>query len=299
MLSDEMLLARSGNFTASQNHRLMAGWDKARPNPYESYYQPLYDYIKEQHKDGRRDFLVGDMKSEQPSFDINGKIIKSVYENVKFDLSQDEPTEGAITYAEEKALESLFDIDPSLNFSTVHTRNGEEREVEAMEMLIDKTGLPFTNIGDDQVHIHNNEVGATPDGVVRDELDLINTGAEVKCKSPVEHARLWQINNNTELRDNAFEFYVQIQTQMLVTQTDYWYFAIYNPYAKHDWLKFKHIQIDLDKPFIAILEHRLAMAKKVKHDYLDTIKPAIVEVAEHVDDIVAVADGAVELEVDI
>lgn len=274
MLSDEMLLARAGNFTASQNHRLMAGWDRPRPDPYPEWAGEMYDYIKEQHLEGRRDFKVGDLKNELPLFsDINAKLIKAVWDNVKYDLSQTEPTEGAITYAEEKALESLFDIDPSLQFSTVHTRNGEEREVEAMELLAAETGLHFTATGDDQVHIHNDEVGCTPDGVVRDELDLISTGAEVKCKSPVEHARLWQINNNAELLEHAFEFYVQIQTQMLVTQTDHWYFAIYHPYAKHDWLRFKFIVIKRDNDFIAILEHRLAMAKKVKRDYLEKIQP--------------------------
>lgn len=274
MLSEEMLIARAGNFTASENHRLMAGWNRERPPAYPEYAQEMYDYILKQHLEGRREFLVGAMKDEMPLFsDINGKLIKSVYDNVKFDLLQNQPTEGAITYAEEKALESLFDIDPSLNFSTVHTRNGEEREVEAMELLIEKTGLPFRNIGDDQVHIHDDEVGATPDGIVLDDLDLITTGAEVKCKSPVEHARLWQINNNEEMRDNAFEFYVQVQTQMLVTQCDCWYFVIYNPYAKHDWLRFKYIKIEIDAPFIKILEHRLELAKKVKRDYLEKIKP--------------------------
>jgi len=65
-----------------------------------------------------------------------------------------------------------------------------------------------------------------------DEIDMPKSGCEVKCKSPVEHARLMMVNNNSDLLEIESAIYWQIQTQMLVTETDYWYFAIYNPFAK-------------------------------------------------------------------
>lgn len=264
MLSDEILAQRAGNFTASENHRLMAGWDKPKPEPFESYLQPLYDYIKPRYDAGDRDFKVGTMNAAVPSIKSSGAIINSVLNVIKAEAIP----EGLITYAREKAVESLFDVDPSLNWSTPSTRNGDEREVTAMLKLSDRTELNFVRIGDDQAHVSVDGVGCTPDGVVLDEIGLISVCAEVKCKGAPEHAKLHTINNNADMIDKAFDHYVQAQTQMLVTETEECHFGIYNPFAKYKWLEFKSIIIDRDDAFIAILRERLAFAKKIKAEFL-------------------------------
>jgi hypothetical protein len=269
MLSEQILKDRVGNFTASENHRAMAGWNKPAPEPFEPYLQPLYDYIKPRYDAGEREFRVGAMKAAVPTIDSSVVIIKSVLDVIKADVVP----EGLITYAREKAVESLFNVDPSLNWSTAHTRNGNEREVKAMLMLSDRTELNFVRIGEDQAHVQVNGIGCTPDGVVLDEVGLISVCAEVKCKSAAEHAKLFVINNNADMIDKAFDHYVQVQTQMLVTETKQCHFAIYNPFAKYDWLEFKNIVIDRDDKFIAILSERLELAKKIKAEFLAELVP--------------------------
>lgn len=268
MLSEQIMIDRAGNFTASENHRLCAGWD--RPQPKEPTLICLADEFRKMDKKP----LVGFVKSEF-EVDVTGADVNELWAWIRW---HDTP-QGLITYAQEKALETLFDYDESLNFSTVHTRNGEEREIECMEILSEKAGIDFINTGDDQVHIHANEVGCTPDGIVLDELDLVATGAEVKCKSPLEHAKLLLINNGDDLKEQAFEHFVQVQTQMLVTGTDHWYFAAYNPFAKFDDMKFKHIIIGRDDEFIKILNERIELAKQIKADFLQQFKPQLKDAA--------------------
>ena len=269
MLSEELIIARMGNFTASENHRLMAGWDAITPNRNFPEFDNLYGIIKPLYDGGQKKFLVGDIK-ELVGFKVTGKMINDTLSVIR---SEEHPA-GLVTYAEEKALEELFEPDPSLNFSTQHTINGEEREIECMELLAAATGLNFVHTGDFQTHIHADQVGCTPDGVVLDDLDMVETGAEVKCKSPLVHARNLLINTAADMKDMAFEHYVQIQTAMLVTGALHWYFANYNPYAKTDELKFKHIVIERDEEFIKILKKRINLAKKIKLEFKEKVLAA-------------------------
>jgi hypothetical protein len=68
--------------------------------------------------------------------------------------------------------------------------------------------------------------------------------------------------------ENAFDHYTQIQTQMLVTDTDHWYFANYNPFAKSEKMLFKHIIIYRDDDFIRVLKKRIEQAKTIKSKFI-------------------------------
>src|SRR5690606_1165906 len=258
MLSEDILIERAGNFTASENHKLMAGWDKPKPK------EPTLICLADEFKKMESKPLVGAVKS-QFEVDVTGADVNELWQWVRW---HDTP-QGLITYGQEKALETLFDFDPSLYFETAHTRNGNEREIDAVIRLEKAINLKFDNTGKKQIHIHNNEVGCTPDGVVLNSDFSIKTGCEVKCKSPLVHAKNLLINNNDDLKNEAFEHYVQIQTQMLVTDTDHWYFANYNPYAKEKSLQFKHIIVERDNEFIDILAKRIETAKKIKAEFLE------------------------------
>jgi len=258
MLSEELLQQRQGNFTASGNHALMAGWQDVEPDSNFPEFRELSHFIK--IHGGKP--LVGEAKASV-SCNVTGDLINKTWKAMQFH----KPSVGLVTYAESKALEEHFYIDPSLNFSTASTRNGEEREVECMEKLIEATGLNFTNIGDEQIHIHADSVGVTPDGIVINEFDIIETGAEVKCKSPLVHLRNMMIKNNDDLMREEFDHFVQVQTAMFVTGADHWYFANYNPYAKLDKFKFCHIIIQRDNYFIEVMKERLIIAKRIKDEF--------------------------------
>ena len=180
-----------------------------------------------------------------------------------------EMTKGLETYADEKALAHFFNPDPSLNFNTAHTRNGEEREPECMQMLSEKLGFDFLFTGDDQIHLDNGKTGVTPDGLFYNAFDIIETGAEVKCKSPKVHMKNLTINNTADLQIVAFDNFTQIQTAMLVTETEHWHYANYNPYAKDPELAFKHVVINRDKVFIDVLCKRIDMAHTLKLELIE------------------------------
>ena len=264
MLSEQLLIDRAGNFTASENHKLMAGWDKLKPSRDFDGFNSIYRVMRKLDKKP----TVGDIKNlVDDSCKVTGKLINDTWAVIQ----SEKPPVGLVTYAEEKAIEEMFTPDTSLIFSTQHTRNGEERELDCMELLSDETGINFVNTGEKQVHIHARGIGCTPDGIALDELDLVSTGAEVKCKSALHHARNLLINNNEDLRNDAFEHFVQIQTAMLVTGAKNWYFANYNPFSKTSGMKFKYIIIDRDNDFISILEKRIDVAKKIKTEFIKKI----------------------------
>ena len=258
MLSEELLEQRQGNFTASGNHALMSGWKDEEPDSSFPEFKEIANFIKIYGSKPP----VGEAKLGL-NCNVSGDLINRTWKAMQFA----KPSVGLVTYAEEKALEEYFNVDPSLNFSTSHTRNGEEREVECMELLAQATGLNFTNIGDDQIHIHADSVGVTPDGIVINDFDIIETGAEVKCKSPLIHLRNLMIKNNDDLMQQEFSHFVQIQTAMLVTGADHWFFGNYNPFAKTEKLKFGYIIILRDNSFIKIMRQRIALAKKIKLEF--------------------------------
>ena len=268
MLSEEMQIARIGNFTASENHRLMAGWEKPKPKSIDD--EPdlvsIYNFIKPQYLEGERNFLVGDVKEHVDG--VTGDKIKEV----KRILAGEEPPTGLVTYAHEKAEEELYHLDPSLgNWSTVHTRNGEERETDCIELVQDELGVFFHCVGDDQAHIHNNGVGVTPDGVKNDELGLVEWGVEAKCKSQYEHTNLLLISSGEELKKEEFHHFVQCQTGMLVTNAKRWLFAAYNPFGKDANIQLNYFFVERDDDFISILSERIALAKKIKADRLNSL----------------------------
>jgi hypothetical protein len=267
MLSDSIIQDRAGNFTASEAHRLMAGWDAQKPKVDIALFpNGLFDDMAELMAEATTKPLVRDFTA------YGCKVTREMINQVWAWLKHYEPPAGLVTYAEEKAIESLFDQDPSLNWSTVHTRNGEEREPECMEMLADATGIDFAHTGDDQIHLSVGDVGCTPDGIVFDDFDLVHTGAEAKCKSAAAHAKNILIDTAEQMKAEAFDHYCQIQTQMMVTGADHWYFANYNPFAKQKWMRFKYIILGRDDAFIKIIKQRLDVARQIKAEYLGKFK---------------------------
>ena len=182
MLSQEIFEARLGNITASNAHRIMAGWDVPKPDQY--FPEPILEWIEKHNKKP----LVGELKGKVKC-DVTGKAIEAAWKLHQWNTIP----QGLITYAEELACEELFYQDPAQfdGSNTPHMVEGVEREIEAVEALNEHSGidLNFVKTGEDQIHINVDGIGATPDGIVYDDLDLIVTGCEIKCRTPLHHAR--------------------------------------------------------------------------------------------------------------
>jgi hypothetical protein len=85
------------------------------------------------------------------------------------------------------------------------------------------------------------------------------------------------IKDNADLMRDAFDHFVQVQTAMLVTGVDKWYFANNNPFAKDEKLAFGYIIITRDNDFIKILSARIETAKKIKADFYMQIQTKILD----------------------
>lgn len=259
MLSPEIYEARLGNITASGAHRIMAGWDT--PKPTAAFPPEIYDWIAEHEVKP----LVGALKAEL-SCEISSKFIEAAWKAYRFDT----PSQGLLTYAEDLACEELFDYDPSVfdGSNNPHMINGNERELEAMNLLRERTGLNFAKTGDDQIHVCVDGIGATPDGIVYDDLDLIRTGCEVKCRSPLHHARQLLITDNDSLKQLDFDRYCQIQVGCFVTGVTQWYSANYNPYAKDKAHKLHYCIIERDDELLSIFKQRAAQVFSHKQAFM-------------------------------
>lgn len=262
MLSDNIVEQRRGSITASEAHSIMAGWDTPRPTA--EFPIEIYDWINEHEEKP----LVSRIKSEL-NCDVNTKLIDAAWQAYKFDHPV--TPQGLITYAEKLACEELFDDDPSVQITSQHMENGNEREVEATELLIQATGIPFKKTGEDQMHVSVNGIGCTPDGVAFDDLDLAESGCEIKARSALHHARQILIHDNDSLKDLDFKRFCQIQVGCLVLEVDRWYSASFNPFAKVKGLDFNYCLITRDNEFLEIFKKRAALTFKHKQLFIDKL----------------------------
>ena len=260
MLSDEIKQSRYGNITASKASAIMTGWDA--PEPSRDYSIGIHAWISKHE----RKPSVGELK-EVLDEDVSMKLIEPAWKAYQYD----KPSQGLITYAEELACDELFYPDPSLDFQTQSMINGNEREVDAVNLLIEATGLEFVNTGEDQIHITSNGVGATADGLVKDELDLIETGCEVKCRMAIHHARQLVVKDNASLIEHDFDRYCQIQVGCLVTEADHWYSVNYNPFGKEPELCFNYCVIQRDDAFLEVFKRRVELTYKYKAAFLNML----------------------------
>lgn len=268
MLTPELILQRRGNITASEAHSIMTGWDIPRPTDF--FNVDLYDWMSE-HK---RKPLVKEA-SEVAGVKITSAENEAAWKAYRYDL----PSQGLVTYAEKLACDELFDEDPSLEFTSAHMENGNERELEATELLIEATGLDFVKTGEDQMHVSVDGIGATPDGIVYDDMDLIFTGCEIKCRSPLHHARQILIEDNATLKELDFSRFCQMQVACLVSGADHWYSASYNPYAKSPAHRFYYCVISRDDEFLKIFKQRAALTFKHKAIFLEKLNSRIKQAA--------------------
>lgn len=263
MLSPDIIQARMGCITASEAHSIMAGWDVPRPADCNA---DIYEWIERYE----RKPLVGDVKDSIGK--VSGADISAAWAMYQWD----KPPQGLLTYAEKLACQELFEPDPMEwdGSGNKHIDNGNEREVDAMIALSEATGLDFVKTGDDQIHVSVDGVGCTPDGVVYDDLDLISDGAEVKCRSPLHHARQLLIHDNASLLEHDFDRYCQIQVGYQATGAGRWFSASYNPHAINPLDRFHYCEIKRDDAFLEVFNRRARMVFEHKALFLEQLKQA-------------------------
>jgi len=158
-------------------------------------------------------------------------------------------------YALEKAIEKVFGTDDSYNFTSFDMNRGIELEPTAFEFIQAKLGAEFIKVETCGFFKYDDDLGATPDGLVGDDAIL-----EIKCPRP---EKLFKLISGKQAIDE--EYIIQMQIQMMCTGRNKAYFfnfAIWNNEPVHHL-----IIIERDEEMINKILERKAEAVILREEY--------------------------------
>lgn len=182
---------------------------------------------------------------------------------------KDDLPKGAISYVLKKAAESLteFSVQP---FISDAMQWGLIHEPEAIDAFQACTGLEVIHCKEGQQFIDRGHVGGTPDGIIPIEF----SGLEIKCPNSDTHIGYLQIKTGQHLKTEAPAYYWQVQCLMMLTQSQHWYFVSYDPRFKQERLRLHIAKIYANPADRAKLQHRLALADRLKTNIITQLEPA-------------------------
>lgn len=206
-------------------------------------------------KDDSRDLWLKERRGKFTASEIHRLL---TYEN-----KPDELPKGAETYVLEKVVEELTD-ESKERFISDSMQFGIDTEIEAIISFTAKRDVTIKNIGKEQKFIkYGKHAGGTPDGIG------FGFGIEVKCPDSKTHfIYSTQINNSNDLKDVKKEYYWQIQSLMLFTGKNYWYFISYDSRFKNKSKRLYFVKIERNEKDIDFLKSRLEMAINLKKQLL-------------------------------
>ncbi len=180
---------------------------------------------------------------------------------------------GAITYIEEKAIQSISDLweRPELE-ETGSLLYGKVHEMPAYEAYIRATrNTSMTYMGTEnpiflEYEPLKEESGGTPDAVNILANGSVDHGAEIKNPvNPVYHFRRLKWTNQFDIKEGYPLCYTQIQKLLMVTNAPTWDFVSYDARQRYTPKKIKIIQVKPDQKFQDNLHVRIEMAIKEKY----------------------------------
>lgn len=205
---------RKGIFTASEIHRLISNGASYEPCEFSQDYT-CYEKVK--NGSGYEYVPI----CEPPK----GK--KNVYR-----YNEDYLTDGAETYAEEKAGAFLYYEREQPQFSSFSTQYGTDHEWLAVEWIEQELGIKLDYTGDNQqFFIHPSGMfGATPDGIMIDDDFNYALGIEIKCPDQNTHTfNCLKVKTTRDLQKHYPAYYWQCLAGMLATGADNWIWCSFAP----------------------------------------------------------------------
>jgi hypothetical protein len=135
----------------------------------------------------------------------------------------------ALSYLGEKLAEILTGQLPA-ELTNLAVQWGKDYEKEAIELVSEKKGIQIEHFGGENLNFFpfNLFSGASPDGLSSTHL------IEVKCPfNSKNHIEVLLASKREDfaswMKENRYEYFIQMQFGMLCTQKDKAYFASYNP----------------------------------------------------------------------
>jgi hypothetical protein len=166
--------------------------------------------------------------------------------------------EGALTYIKTKLAEIL--TGEVVEVEVVATEWGNSQELDAILEFENKTGLKvdYLGKGNPQFIPYGDYAGGSPDGFVGDTA-LIEVKAPYNSKYHIDYLL---INSVEEFKAQRFDYFAQIQMNLLVSHRMKCYFVSYNPRLIEKRLQLKILEVPRDEEFIAELKERIKEAIK-------------------------------------
>ena len=225
------------------------------------YNQRLYKFTaSEFHKlmiGGHRP-MTSEELSEEKSKKSKRKTIDTLFGDV------------AIKYILDKVAEIITN-GTILDYKKIDAKSlewGNTFEHEAKTVYALRTGQPINDCG---FFEYSDELGASPDGLIGEEGI-----AEIKCPyDTANHIENLRLKSQKDFYNLQYEYYIQIQVQLLCTGKKWAEFISYDPRcASH--LNIKILRIDRDDNIIEEIKHRCIEAKKI----LDSIILELSDIAK-------------------
>lgn len=171
------------------------------------------------------------------------------------------------SYILEKVAEHFGAFPPQ--FSSAATTWGHRHEAEAVAEYEKRAGYTVYAKNEEQKFVPYLQFsGCTPDGLVDDV-----GGIQVKCPyNPANHIKYCLMESQEDLKRIEHKYYIQVQTEMMVTGREWWDFVSYDPRIQNEGLKLKIIRCIPDPDFQPLLEDTLASANAKMEYYINKLK---------------------------
>lgn len=165
-------------------------------------------------------------------------------------------SEGAMTYIYEKAAEIMTGRVKEI--STWATEWGNEHEPEAMKRYIDDTGH-MVAYGSQTFVEYGDNAGGSPDF----EDETIGAVGDIKCPANTEnHIKYLMLKTGEDLKNNCWDYWVQLQANALFTGKKICLFVSYDPRMLEKKNQLKVLRFDADPVFHKRLVERINLASE-------------------------------------
>ena len=182
-------------------------------------------------------------------------------------------SEGSYTYMNKKIAERYMpdnDFIEYIEFNQIRNKaveHGEFWEEEARQRYCDVMGEEVYQVGFIPITGFENICGGSPDGIVRYRNGII----EIKCPfNPWVHQDYLLMEKPEDLKELKLEYYCQIQTNILATDSEYGDFVSFDPRTSRS-KQLKVLRIPKDEEMCSELISRLSLAKKYFMERIEKI----------------------------
>ncbi len=190
-----------------------------------------------------------------------GKFTASTIHNILGKEGLKRTKDAIKTTAFNKAVETVFGVDPEERYISKDMERGIIQEPLAFHVFKEIKNLEFIDVKEVGFYKYGKHAGASPDGLVSDNAVL-----EIKCPRRDKFFRL--VSDGLEAVDDVY--ISQMHLQMMSTKTDKAYF--FNYYLENAIQYWHEIVIHRDEEKVKLIDSRIKEATEVKLDFIEKIK---------------------------